>query len=223
MRLLVVEDERRLAELIARRFRSEHYEVDLAYEGDDGLVRARSGGYDAIVLDRMLPGIDGIEICRRLRCAKVETPILMLTARRELQERVEGLDAGADDYLGKPFAFSELLARVRALTRRAERPLLPNVLQIADLSLDMQRHRVELAGAEVELSPREFALLEYLMRNAGQVVTREQILDRVWGYDAEPEGNVIDLYIHYLRRKLDVARPEPLIKTVRGVGYTIRA
>ncbi len=223
MRLLVVEDERRLAELIARRFRSEHYEVDLAYEGDDGLVRARSGGYDAIVLDRMLPGIDGIEICRRLRCAKVETPILMLTARRELQERVEGLDAGADDYLGKPFAFSELLARVRALTRRAERPLLPNVLQIADLSLDMQRHRVELAGAEVELSPREFALLEYLMRNAGQVVTREQILDRVWGYDAEPEGNVIDLYIHYLRRKLDVARPEPLIKTVRGVGYMIRA
>jgi DNA-binding response OmpR family regulator len=175
------------------------------------------------VLDRMLPGIDGIEICRRLRCAKVETPILMLTARRELQERIEGLDAGADDYLGKPFAFSELLARVRALTRRAERPLLPNVLQIADLSLDMQRHRVELAGAEVELSPREFALLEYLMRNAGQVVTREQILDRVWGYDAEPEGNVIDLYIHYLRRKLDVARPEPLIKTVRGVGYTIRA
>jgi DNA-binding response OmpR family regulator len=223
MRLLVVEDERRLAELIARRFRSEHYEVDLAYDGDDGLVRARSGGYDAIVLDRMLPGIDGIEICRRLRCAKVETPILMLTARRELQERVEGLDAGADDYLGKPFAFSELLARVRALTRRAERPLLPNVLQIADLSLDMQRHRVELAGAEVELSPREFALLEYLMRNAGQVVTREQILDRVWGYDAEPEGNVIDLYIHYLRRKLDVARPEPLIKTVRGVGYMIRA
>jgi DNA-binding response OmpR family regulator len=223
MRLLVVEDEQRLAELIARRFRSEHYDVDLAFDGDDGLTRALSGGYDAIVLDRMLPGIDGVELCRRLRRMKVETPILMLTARRELEERVEGLNAGADDYLGKPFAFSELLARVRALTRRAERPLLPNVLQVDDLRLDMQRHRVEMAGTEVELSPREFALLEYLMRNAGQVVTREQILDRVWGYDAEPEGNVIDLYVHYLRRKLDVARPEPLIRTVRGVGYTIRA
>jgi DNA-binding response OmpR family regulator len=223
MRVLVVEDERRLAELIARRFRTEYFETDLAFDGNEGLARALSGCYDAIVLDRMLPEIDGIEICRRLRQAKVETPILMLTARRELDERVEGLDAGADDYLGKPFAFSELLARVRALTRRAERPLLPTMLQVGDLTLDTQRHRVERAGAEIELSPREFALLEYLMRNAGQVVTREQILDRVWGYDAEPEGNVIDLYIHYLRRKIDAARPDPLIRTVRGVGYTIRA
>ena len=212
----------RLAELIARRFEREHYEVDLAYDGSDGLTRALTSSYDVIVLDRMLPAIDGIEICRRLRRAKVETPVLMLTARRELEERVEGLDAGADDYLGKPFAFSELLARVRALTRRTERPLISSVLQVADITLDSQRHRVEHAGAEVELSPREFALLEYLMRNAGQVVTRDQILERVWGYGAEPEGNVIDLYIHYLRRKLANERGDSVIKTVRGIGYTIR-
>lgn len=221
MRLLIVEDETRLAELIARRFRTEHYEVDLAYDGSDGLTHALTGCYDAIVLDRMLPGIDGTEVCRRLRRSNVATPILMLTARRELEERVEGLDAGADDYLGKPFAFSELLARVRALTRRAERPILPNVLQAADIALDSQRHCVTRAGAEVELSPREFALLEYLMRNAGQVVTRDQIFERVWGYGAEAEGNVIDLYIHYLRRKLDDTGRHPVIKTVRGVGYMI--
>lgn len=221
MRVLIVEDETRLAELIARRFRAEHYEVDLAFDGNDGLSRALTGSYDAIVLDRMLPGIDGIEVCRRLRRSRVATPILILTARRELEERVEGLDAGADDYLAKPFAFSELLARVRALTRRAERPLLPDVLQASDIALDSQRHRVTRAGVEVELSPREFALLEYLMRNAGQVVTRDQIFERVWGYGAEAEGNVIDLYIHYIRRKLDDTNRNPVIKTVRGVGYMI--
>lgn len=222
MRVLVVEDEPRLADLIARRLRAERYEVDVAHDGPAGLDRGLTGAYDAIVLDRMLPGLDGVEVCRQIRAARVPTPVLMLTARRELEERVEGLDAGADDYLGKPFAFSELLARLRALTRRAEHPLLPRVLRVGDLSLDQGAHRVERGGREVELSPREFALLEYLMRNAGQVLTREQILERVWGYAAEPEGNVVDLYIHYLRKKLDAGRRGSLIQTVRGLGYTIR-
>lgn len=221
MRLLVVEDETRLAELIARRLRHEHYEVDLSFDGCDGFDRALTGGYDVIVLDRMLPGLDGIEVCRRLRKSGVHTPVLMLTARRELEERVEGLEAGTDDYLGKPFAFSELLARIRALSRRAERPLLANPLRVGDVALDAQRHRVTRGTQEIELSPREFALLEYLMRNAGQVVSRDQILQRVWGYDSEPEGNVVDLYIHYLRRKLDDRRGT-VIATVRGLGYTIR-
>lgn len=222
MRVLVVEDEVRLAELIARRLWSEHFEVDLAYDGRDGLAPALTGSYDVIVLDRMLPEIDGLEVCRQMRRARMPTPVLILTSRRELEERVEGLDAGADDYLGKPFAFSELLARIRALTRRAERPLLPRVLQVADITLNPQRHRVTRNGTEIDLSPREFALLEYLMRNVGQVLTRDQILDRVWGYGAEPEGNVVDLYIHYLRRKLADGRRGSIIQTVRGVGYTVR-
>lgn len=221
MRVLVVEDESRLAELIARRLRHERYDVDLAADGCEGLDRAVTGSYDVIVLDRMLPALDGLELCRRLRRAQVQTPILMLTARRELEERVEGLDAGADDYLGKPFAFSELLARIRALTRRADRPLLAAPLKVGDLTLDAQRHRVTRGGQEIDLSPREFGLLEYLMRNAGQVVSRDQIIQRVWGYDTEPEGNVVDLYIHYLRRKLGDRRGST-ISTVRGLGYTVR-
>ncbi|HVX30443.1 MAG TPA: response regulator transcription factor [Nitrolancea sp.] len=221
MRVLVVEDESRLAELIARRLRHEHFEVDLAFDGCEGFERALTGGYDVIILDRMLPGLDGIDVCRRLRRSGIQTPILMLTARRELDERVEGLEAGTDDYLGKPFAFAELLARIRALTRRAERPLLGNPLRVGDVALDTQRHRVTRDGQEIELSPREFALLEYLMRNAGQVVSRDQILQRVWGYESEPEGNVVDLYIHYLRRKLDDRRGT-IITTVRGLGYAMR-
>ncbi|HLI51484.1 MAG TPA: response regulator transcription factor [Thermomicrobiaceae bacterium] len=221
MRVLVVEDEARLAELIARRLRHERYDVDLAADGCEGLDRAFTGSYDVIVLDRMLPALDGLELCRWLRRSQVQTPILMLTARRELEERVEGLDAGADDYLGKPFAFSELLARIRALTRRAERPLLAAPLKVGDLTLDVQRHRVTRGGQAIDLSPREFAVLEYLMRNAGQVVSRDQILQRVWGYDTEPEGNVVDLYIHYLRRKLGDRRGST-ISTVRGLGYTVR-
>lgn len=222
MRILVVEDEVKLADVIARLLRGERYEVDVAFDGPSGLERALGGAYDAIVLDLMLPGLDGVEVCRHLRQAGVGTPVLMLTARRELPERVAGLDAGADDYLGKPFAFSELKARLRALTRRAERPLLPAVLRVRDVTLDQASRRVTQGGREVELSPREYALLEYLLRNAGQVLSRDQILERVWGYDVEPEGNVVDLYIHYLRRKLDADRRDSLITTVRGVGYTIR-
>ena len=223
MRILVVEDEVGLADVIARVLRRERYEVDIAHDGEQGLELALAGIYDAIVLDRMLPGIDGLELSRRLRRATVHTPVLILSARRELDERVEGLDAGADDYLGKPFAFTELLARLRALTRRGERPLQAAVLRAGGVTLDQRTHRVERAGQPVELSPREYALLEYLMRNAGQVLTRDQILERVWGYEAQPESNVVDLYIYYLRRKLgDEGAPSP-IQTVRGVGYTMRA
>ena len=223
MRILVVEDEVGLADVIARVLRRERYEVDIAHDGEQGLELALAGIYDAIVLDRMLPGIDGLELSRRLRREAVHTPVLILSARRELDERVEGLDAGADDYLGKPFAFTELLARLRALTRRGERPLLTAVLRAGGVTLNQRTHRVERAGQPVELSPREYALLEYLMRNAGQVLTRDQILERVWGYEAQPESNVVDLYIYYLRRKLgDEGAPSP-IQTVRGVGYTMRA
>lgn len=223
MRILVVEDEVGLADVIARVLRRERYEVDIAHDGEQGLELALAGIYDAIVLDRMLPGIDGLELSRRLRREAVHTPVLILSARRELDERVEGLDAGADDYLGKPFAFTELLARLRALTRRGERPLQAAVLRAGGVTLDQRTHRVERAGQPVELSPREYALLEYLMRNAGQVLTRDQILERVWGYEAQPESNVVDLYIYYLRRKLgDEGAPSP-IQTVRGVGYTMRA
>ena len=223
MRVLVVEDEEKLADLIARMLNAERIDVDVALDGPGGLERASTGAFDAIVLDRMLPGMDGLEVCRRLRASQVMTPVLVLTARRELNERVQGLDAGADDYLGKPFAFSELLARLRALTRRAERPLLPAVLRVGDVALDQQTHRVERAGREVDLSPREFALLEYLMRNAGQVLTRDQILQRVWGYESEPEGNVVDLYVHCLRKKLNDGGRGAVIRTVRGVGYVARA
>lgn len=222
MRVLVVEDEIRLAELIAKVLREHRYDVDVAHDGTAGLDLALTGNYDALVLDRMLPGIDGLAITHALREARVDTPVLILSARRELDERVEGLDAGADDYLGKPFGFSELLARVRALTRRRERTLLPEVLRAGEVELDQAARAVTVAGAPVDLSPREYALLEYLLRNAGQVLSRDQILERVWGWEAEPEGNAVDLYVHYLRRKLDRGRTPSLIETVRGAGYVIR-
>jgi DNA-binding response OmpR family regulator len=222
MRILVIEDEVKLAQIIAEILRRENYRVDLAFDGEAGLDLALTGSYDVIVLDRMLPGLDGLQVCRYLRTEGVETPVLMLTARRELPERVEGLDAGADDYLGKPFAFAELLARIRALSWRSDRPLVPAVLRVRDVTLDQRTHRVERAGQEIDLSPGEYMLLEYLMRHPSQALTRDQILERIWGYDAEPEGNVVDLYVHYLRKKLDRGRTGSLIQTIRGVGYAIR-
>jgi DNA-binding response OmpR family regulator len=168
MRILVVEDERQLAGIIGKVLEREHYAVELAFDGDTGNELALSGIYDAIVLDRMLPGMDGLALCRQLRDAGLNTPVLILSARRELDERVEGLDAGADDYLGKPFAFKELLARVRALTRRREREVLPDVLRAGDIALDQQNRRVTLGDQVLVLSPREFALLEYLLRHAGE-------------------------------------------------------
>jgi DNA-binding response OmpR family regulator len=225
MRILVIEDDARLARVIARVLQQEHFDVDLAHDGETGLDQALTGAYDALIVDWMLPGRDGVAIVRELRAERVDTPALMLTARGEMPQRVEGLNAGADDYLGKPFAFEELLARLRALLRRGERPLLAPVMTIGEIAIDFASHAVSRGGQPVPLSPREFALLELLARHRGQVLSRDQILERVWGFDADPRGNVVDLYIHYLRRKLDPdgQDAQPLIQTIRGAGYLIPA
>jgi DNA-binding response OmpR family regulator len=223
MRVLLIEDEARLSTILYQLLSQELFDVDTARDGETGLEKALTGAYDVLIVDRMLPGLDGLSIVRALRHHRIETPALMLTARSELPERVEGLDAGADDYLGKPFAFSELLARLRALLRRNARPLIQDVVTIGDVSVDLNAHVVTRNGEEIRLSPREYALLETLILNRGRVMTRDQLLERVWGYDADKLGNAVDLYVHYLRRKLDpdAQDREPLIRTVRGAGYAV--
>ena len=221
MYILVVEDERRLAQVVRKVLEEEGHTVDVAHDGEDGLAMAMDGSHDVIVLDILLPGIDGIEVCQRLRAGRVDTPILLLTALNAVDDRVRGLDAGADDYLPKPFAFQELLARLRALGRRRVQAREPDQLQTADLVLDLRRRRAQRAGKTVELSPKEFALLEFLLRNEGRVVTRSQILDHVWGYDYSPESNLVDVYVTYLRRKVDRGHKRSLIRTVRGAGYAL--
>lgn len=218
MRILLVEDDLRLASIIARVLGQERIEVDLAHDGDTGLDLALSGTHDVVILDRMLPGLDGMGVVRALRDEGQSVPVLMLTALADLPERVEGLDAGADDYLGKPFAFEELLARVRALARRVERPVLPEIVEAGGVRIDLAGRTVERGGQRVELSPREWTLLETFARNPGRLLSRDDLLEKVWGYDADPAGNVVELYIHYLRRKLD-APGSSLIRTVRGAGY----
>ncbi|MFT3771743.1 MAG: response regulator transcription factor [Minicystis sp.] len=220
MRILVVEDEPRLRELIARTLRGEGYEVDAAGDGAEGFDRAQAGAYDLVVLDVMLPTMSGLEISMRLRRKGVRTPVLMLTARDAVDDRVAGLDAGADDYLVKPFAFVELSARIRALLRRQGDPA-AGTLKVDDLVLDRVRREVVRGERRTELTAREFALLEYLMRNAGRVLTRDQILQAVWPPDYEGNSNVVDTYVHYLREKIDARPAKPLIRTVRGVGYTL--
>ena len=221
MYILVVEDERRLAQVVRKVLEEEGHTVDVAHDGEDGLAMAMDGSHDVIVLDILLPGIDGIEVCQRLRAGRVDTPVLLLTALNAVDDRVRGLDAGADDYLPKPFAFQELLARLRALGRRRVQAREPDQLQTADLVLDLRRRRAERAGKTVELSPKEFALLEFLLRNEGRVVTRSQILDHVWGYDFSPDSNLVDVYVTYLRRKVDRGHKRSLIRTVRGAGYAL--
>jgi two-component system, OmpR family, response regulator len=200
----------------------ERHTVDIANDGNTGLDLALSDTYDVVVLDVMLPGIDGIEICRQMRTERIMSPVLMLTARGAIEDRVKGLNVGADDYLTKPFAMEELLARINALLRRRDRRFdeTPQ-LTVGDLTLDLVRHEARRAGRLIELTAKEFALLEYLMRHPGQVLTRTQIVDSVWRYDLEALSNVVDIYIHYLRDKIDQGFPRPLIKTVRGVGYKI--
>jgi DNA-binding response OmpR family regulator len=219
--ILVVEDERRLAQVVRKVLEEEGHTVDVAHDGDDGLAMAMDGSHDVIVLDILLPGIDGFEICRRLRAGGVDTPVLLLTALDAVEDRVRGLDAGADDYLPKPFAFQELLARLRALGRRRVQAREPDRLKTDDLVLDLRRRRAERAGKTIELSPKEFALLEFLLRNEGRVVTRSQILDHVWGYDYSPDSNLVDVYVTYLRRKVDRGHDRRLIRTVRGSGYAL--
>ena len=224
MHILVVEDEQRLAYLLRRVLLEERHTVDVAYDGPGGLDLALSDSYDAVTLDLMLPDIDGIEICRQMRAEHIMTPVLMLTARGSVEDRVTGLNVGADDYLTKPFAMEEFLARVNALLRRRDRRFdeTPQ-LAVSDLTLDLVRHEAKRAGRVIELTAKEFALLEYLMRHPGQALTRTQIVDAVWRYDMEALSNVVDIYIHYLRDKLDQGFARPLIKTVRGVGYKIEA
>ncbi|MDQ7841475.1 MAG: response regulator transcription factor [bacterium] len=224
MHILIVEDDQRLGRLLQRVLTEERHAVDLAHSGERGLDLALSGGYDLVVLDLMLPDLDGVEVCRRLRAEGIGTPVLMLTARGTVEDRVAGLNAGADDYLVKPFAMAELLARVNALLRRRDRPAeIPTVIEVADLTLDLLRREVRRDGRVIELTPKEFALLEYLMRNSGTALSRTQIIDHVWRYDMDAVSNVVDIYIHYLRGKIDRNSKRPLIKTVRGVGYKIGA
>jgi DNA-binding response OmpR family regulator len=221
MHILVVEDDTRIARVVEQALAEAGHQVDVAYDGLDGLERAESGSYDLVVLDVMLPEMDGLAVARDLRRQRVRTPILMLTARDAVADRVRGLDSGADDYLIKPFALEELLARVRALGRRAgDGP--DAVLEVGDLRLDLERHEVARDERPIELTAKEFDLLAYLMRNAGRVLSKDQITDHVWGYDAQATSNVVEIYVHYLRDKIDRGFPRPLIRTVRGVGYTIK-
>ena len=223
MRVLLIEDEARLSSIIQRVLRAERLDVDVADRGDDGLEAALNGNYDVLIVDRMLPGMDGITLINRLREDGIETPALMLSALSDMPRRVEGLNAGVDDYLAKPFAFEELLARIRALARRRHRPVIDEQLEAGPILVDLANRTVTCNQEQVELTQKEFSLLETLVRNRHRVVTRDELLERVWGYDANPQGNVVELYVHYLRRKLDQdTKQESLIRTVRGAGYQIR-
>jgi DNA-binding response OmpR family regulator len=222
MRILVVEDEHKIAGAIKRGLEQESYAVDLAYDGDEGLSSALTDEYDVIVLDRMLPGLlDGTDICKEVRANGVRTPILMLTAKDKIGDRVEGLNAGADDYLVKPFAFEELLARIRALLRRPQDHV-GNVLSVDDLTLDTNTYEVKRSGRKVQLSQREYALLEYLLRNQNRILSKTNIISHVWDYDADILPNTLEVYIGYLRAKIERPfRGPELIHTVRGFGYKL--
>jgi DNA-binding response OmpR family regulator len=222
MRILVVEDEPKLADAVRRGLVEQGYAVDVACDGQAGLDLAEVEPYDLIVLDVMLPGLDGLELCRRLRAARRNMPVLMLTARDAIDDRVAGLDSGADDYLVKPFAFRELQARVRALLRREGQSKDP-ILRAGDLELDPFSHEVRRAGRPVELTSKEYAILEYFLRNPNRVLTRTQIAEHVWDYDYASMSNVVDVYIGYLRRKLADDQEPRLMRTIRGTGYQLRA
>ncbi len=221
MRVLIVEDEAKMAGLLRRGLEREGFAVDAIANGKEAVWKAEAVGYDAILLDLMLPGIDGLEVCRRLREAGVWSPILMLTARDAIRDRVAGLDRGADDYLTKPFSFAELLARLRALVRRGQSER-PSIIEVGELRLDPATHQVWRGKAEVELSAKEFALLETFMRRPGEVLSRFQLLEHVWDYDYENRSNVVDSYIRFLREKIDRPFGVESIETVRGAGYRLR-
>ena len=219
--VLVVEDDPRIVRFVRRGLEVEGFSVDVAENGDDALGLSHDNDYQLVILDRMLPGVDGMEVCRQLREAKNQCLILMLTAKDALEDKVSGLHAGADDYLTKPFAFEELLARMGALLRRgAYRPTEP-VLRVGDLTLDPASRKVHRGEREIALTAKEFMLLAYLMENAGRVLSRARILSHIWRYSFDPGTKVVDVYIRYLRRKIDSGEAKPLIKTVRGFGYSI--
>lgn len=221
MRILLVEDEKKIASFIERGLKERHYAVDVAQDGEEGLYLAEINPYDLILLDIMLPKKDGVAICRALRDQKNNTPILMLTARDAVKDKVSGLNAGADDYLTKPFSFSELLARIRALLRR-ERQEKVDTIKISDLELNMLNHRVKRGNRDIPLTNKEYGLLEYLMLNANQIVTRTMISEHVWKESFNSFTNVIDVHIRYLRNKIDKDSKEKLIHTVRGTGYILK-
>ncbi len=221
MRILVVEDEPHLNDVIVKRLVREHYSVDSCTDGNDALDHIRCAEYDAIVLDIMLPGRSGMEVLREMRSSRNRTPVLLLTAKDAIGDRVKGFDAGADDYLVKPFAFEELLARIRVIIRRNEN-LISSCIEIDDLTVDCDKRTVARGGVAVELTSREFDVLEYLARNAGIVLSRDKISQHLWNYEYEGGSNVIDVYIRYLRRKIDDGHNRKLIHTIRGAGYVIR-
>jgi len=221
MRLLIVEDEKKMADSLKRGLEEEGYAVDVAYEGESGLYQALTNAYDAVILDIMVPKPDGLEICRKLREQKMSTPVLLLTAQDSVEMKVKGLDTGADDYLTKPFAFAELIARIRALSRRSRNEVALN-LQIADLTLDPLTRRVARGGTEIVLTAKEYALLECFMRHPNQVLSRTILSEKVWDENFDAFTNVIDVYVNYLRNKIDRNFEPKLIHTVRGAGYVMR-
>jgi len=222
MHVLIIEDDPQAASFIAKGLKESGHATDHAANGRDGLYLATEGHHDALVVDRMLPGLDGLAIIQALRASGHRMPVLILSALGEVDDRVEGLRAGGDDYLVKPFAFAELLARLEALVRRGEAEAPRTRLQVADLEMDLLARRVRRANRPIELQPREFRLLEYLMRHAGQVVTRTMLLEHVWDYHFDPQTNVIDVHVSRLRSKIDRDFDRPLLQTVRGAGYVMR-
>ncbi len=222
MRVLVVEDERKTASFIRKALQAESFAVDVSHNGDDALALAGNTAFDAIVLDIMLPGRDGLSVLRQLRTQQNATPILLLSARGQVDERVEGLNAGADDYLPKPFALAELIARVRSLGRRRSGEAKPVVLRVADLTLDTITRQAHRGGTVFELTTREYRLLEYLMRSAGRICGRMAILEKVWDYDFDPGTNLVDVYVKRLREKIDDGFEPKLLHTVRGAGYVLK-
>lgn len=223
MRVLVIEDDADTAAYIRKGLKEQGHVVDHAQDGKEGLFMALEQSYDVTIVDRMLPGLDGLSIIQTLRTSGNTTPVLILSALGEVDDRVQGLRAGGDDYLVKPFAFSELLARLEALVRRADTEAAETSLRVGDLELDLLTRVVKRTGQVIELQPREFRLLEYLMRHAGQVVTRTMLLENVWDYHFDPQTNVIDVHVSRLRRKIDKEFGQPLLHTIRGAGYTLRA
>jgi heavy metal response regulator len=221
LRILIVEDDKKVAGFIKKGLEEETYAVDVAVDGEEGLYHAEQDQYDLVILDLMLPKMDGLQVMTRLRKAKIQTPILLLTAKDSVEDKVTGLNQGADDYLTKPFAFSELLARVRVLLRRGKAEA-KTVLQVGNLALDLVSHKVQRDGREIDLTGKEYSLLEYFMRNQGKVLTRTMIAEHVWDYNFDTFTNVIDVYINHLRKKIDKGHSQKLLHTLRGVGYVMR-
>lgn len=220
MRILLIEDEQRLSNTIKKGLVEDGFAVDQAYDGEDGQYLAESEDYDLIILDVMLPKIDGVALCQNLRTKKIKTPILMLTAKTTVEDKVAGLDSGADDYMTKPFSFIELRSRIQALLRRSKQEASP-ILQVADLTLDPIKHRVGRDGKSINLTPKEFSVLEYLMRHKDEIVTRTMILEHVWDYNFDSMSNVVDVYVATIRRKVDHSNKVKLVHTLHGVGYRV--